>query len=90
MRINKEMNSVKNILTFAESSLFFMRPVKAIHQAVFEPVSDLVTYRAMPTPEVPMNLLDPFIFLNHHGRQEYPPNSRASLLVLILIADLKQ
>lgn len=52
-----------------------MRTIKAHHKAVYEPIGDLVTYRAMPTQSVPMNLLDPFIFLNHHGYQEYPQNN---------------
>jgi len=48
-----------------------MRTIKAQHKAVYEPVADLITYRAMPIQSAPMNLIDPFIFLNHHGRQEY-------------------
>ncbi|MGN6566310.1 MAG: pirin family protein [Flavipsychrobacter sp.] len=52
-----------------------MRTVKAVHTAVSEPIADLVTFRAMPTDEVSMNLLDPFIFLNHHGWQQYPPHN---------------
>jgi redox-sensitive bicupin YhaK (pirin superfamily) len=52
-----------------------MRTIKATHKAVYEPIADLVTYRAMPTQSVPMNLLDPFIFLNHHGYQEYHPHN---------------
>jgi redox-sensitive bicupin YhaK (pirin superfamily) len=52
-----------------------MRTVKAVHKAQYEPIADLITYRAMPTQSVPMNLLDPFIFLNHHGRQEYMPHN---------------
>src|ERR1700754_698720 len=53
-----------------------MRRVKAIHKAVYEPIADLVTYRAMPTQTMAMNQLDPFIFLNHHGWQNYPaPNN---------------
>ena len=51
------------------------RTIKAIHQAVYEPIGDLVTYRAMPTQAVPMNAIDPFIFLNHHGYQEYLPDN---------------
>lgn len=47
-----------------------------MHKAAYEPISDLVTYRAMPTRELPMNALDPFIFLNHHGWQHYPPHNR--------------
>lgn len=52
-----------------------MRTIKAKHKAVYEPVGELITFRAMPTDTVPMNLLDPFIFLNHHGRLEYHPHN---------------
>jgi redox-sensitive bicupin YhaK (pirin superfamily) len=52
-----------------------MRTIKNIHKAVYEPIGDLVTYRVMPSSSVPMNLLDPFIFLNHHGWQEYLPHN---------------
>jgi redox-sensitive bicupin YhaK (pirin superfamily) len=59
------------------SKVFNMkRSFKAIYNAAYEPIADLVTYRAMPTNEVPMNLLDPFIFLNHHGWQRYKPHNR--------------
>lgn len=53
-----------------------MRTIKAKHKAVYEPIADLVTYRAMPTHAVPMNAIDPFIFLNHHGWQEYQPHNQ--------------
>jgi len=52
-----------------------MRTIKSTHKAEYEPIADLVTYRVMPTQTVSMNQLDPFIFLNHHGRQEYLPNN---------------
>ncbi|MBD0352651.1 MAG: pirin family protein [Flavisolibacter sp.] len=52
-----------------------MRTIKAKHKAVYEPIGDLVTYRAMPTETLPMNDLDPFIFLNNHGGQEYLPKN---------------
>jgi len=52
------------------------RSIKAIYNASYEPIADLVTYRVMPTDEAPMNLLDPFIFLNHHGLQQYEPHNR--------------
>lgn len=52
-----------------------MRIIKGKHKAVYEPIGDLATYRAMPTQHVPMNAIDPFIFLNHHGRQEYLPHN---------------
>jgi redox-sensitive bicupin YhaK (pirin superfamily) len=48
-----------------------MRKIKNIHGAVYEPIADLVTYRALPTSSV--NYIDPFLFLNHHGPQVYPP-----------------
>lgn len=53
-----------------------MKTIKAKHKAEYEPIADLVTYRAMPTRLMPMNELDPFIFLNHHGWQNYPPNNK--------------
>jgi quercetin 2,3-dioxygenase len=53
-----------------------MRNIKAIHKAVYEPIDDLETYRAMPTSAVAINQIDPFIFLNHHGFQEYPPGNK--------------
>ena len=52
-----------------------MKTIKAKHKAIYEPMADLVTYRVMPTPSVTMNQLDPFIFLNHHGYQEYLPKN---------------
>lgn len=52
------------------------RSIKAIYNAAYEPIADLVTYRVMPTEEAPMNLLDPFIFLNHHGWQQYQPHNQ--------------
>ena len=51
------------------------RKIKAVHKAVYEPIGGLVTYRAMPTQTLPMNAIDPFIFLNHHGWQEYLPKN---------------
>ena len=52
-----------------------MKTIKANHKAEYQPIADLVTYRAMPTKQVTMNQLDPFIFLNHHGWQEYKPGN---------------
>lgn len=52
-----------------------MRTVKALHKAQYEPIDDLITYRAMPVQSLPMNALDPFIFLNHHGWQQYAPQN---------------
>ena len=47
--------------------------VKQLHQAVEAPMADLVTFRALPTSTLPE--LNPFLFLNHHGPQVYPPNN---------------
>jgi redox-sensitive bicupin YhaK (pirin superfamily) len=51
-----------------------MRIVKKIHRAESAPISDLVTFRALPTKS--LNHIDPFLFLNHHGHQVYPENNR--------------
>jgi redox-sensitive bicupin YhaK (pirin superfamily) len=51
------------------------RKIKAVHKAVYEPIADLITFRAMPTEDFSMNQVDPFILLNHHGYQEYKPKN---------------
>ena len=53
-----------------------MRQINKIYRAIAAPIADLVTYRALPTEEMPMGALDPFLFLNHHGPQTYKPNNR--------------
>ncbi|MDT0690495.1 pirin family protein [Salegentibacter sp. F188] len=50
-----------------------MRSIKQIHKAEYRPISDLITYSPMPTGSIQM--IDPFLFLNHHGPQQYPPNN---------------
>ena len=50
-----------------------LKPVKKVHQAISAPIDDLTTYRAMPT--YTLQHLDPFLFLNHHGPQVYPPHN---------------
>lgn len=45
-----------------------------IHPASYEPIADLVTYRALPTDSI--DYLDPFLFLNHHGPQVYKPGNQ--------------
>ena len=50
-----------------------MRKIVAIHDAVYEPIADLKTYRALPNASI--KHIDPFLFLNHHGPQIYPPNN---------------
>ncbi len=50
------------------------RTVKALHPAHRDDIADLVTRRPLPGRALPD--LDPFLFLNHHGPQVYPPNNR--------------
>ena len=50
------------------------RPVVRLHPAHRDDIGDLVTRRPVPGPGVEQ--VDPFLFLNHHGPQTYPPNNR--------------
>jgi len=44
------------------------------HDAHRDDIGDLVTWRPLPGPA--LDALDPFLFLNHHGPQVYPPGNR--------------
>ena len=50
-----------------------MRTVSALHPAHRDDIADLVTRRPLPGPGVEQ--VDPFLFLNHHGPQVYPPGN---------------
>lgn len=50
-----------------------MRTIRQIHKAVPAHMDGLITYRALPTHSV--NHIDPFLFLNHHGPQDFKPNN---------------
>jgi len=50
------------------------KKVLQLHAGVYEPIADLATWRAMPTGSI--RHLDPFLFLNHHGPQEYSPGNK--------------
>jgi redox-sensitive bicupin YhaK (pirin superfamily) len=50
------------------------RSIRRIHAAQQDDIADLTTWRALPTPEIDM--IDPFLFLNHHGPQVYAPRNR--------------
>lgn len=50
------------------------RQVLRQHAAYRDDIGDLVTRRPVPGPGI--DHLDPFLFLNHHGPQVYPPNNR--------------
>lgn len=49
------------------------RNVDRIVHAERDDISDLITFRALPVPE--LRDLNPFLFLNHHGPQNYPENN---------------
>ena len=51
-----------------------VRTVRRLHEALRDDIGDLVTRRPLPGPT--LDLLDPFLFLNHHGPQTYPPHNR--------------
>ncbi len=50
-----------------------MKTIKKIHKAQYKPIGDLITYS--PLPSAILQQIDPFIFLNHHGPQNYNPNN---------------
>jgi redox-sensitive bicupin YhaK (pirin superfamily) len=50
------------------------RTIRALHPAYRDDIADLVTRRPLPGPGV--DQIDPFLFLNHHGPQTYPPDNR--------------
>ena len=49
------------------------RTLASLHSAVRDDIGDLVTRR--PVPGAGLDQVDPFLFLNHHGPQTYPPNN---------------
>jgi redox-sensitive bicupin YhaK (pirin superfamily) len=51
-----------------------MRTIRKIHEAEYRPIADLKTFSPMPTAN--LRMIDPFLFLNHHGPQKYPPGNR--------------
>lgn len=50
------------------------RSLKHLHPALRDDIADLTTRRPLPGPG--LDQLDPFLFLNHHGPQVYPPGNR--------------
>ena len=49
------------------------RALKTVHRANRDDIADLTTRRPLPTGGLAQ--VDPFLFLNHHGPQYYPPNN---------------
>jgi quercetin 2,3-dioxygenase len=50
------------------------RSVKHLHRAMPDDIGDLRTQRPLPNRQ--LEQIDPFLFLNHHGPQVYPPRNR--------------
>ena len=48
--------------------------IRRVHPALRDDIGDLVTQRPVPGPH--LDQVDPFLFLNHHGPQVYPPHNR--------------
>ena len=49
------------------------RTIRRQHPAYRDDIADLSTIRPLPGPDV--DQIDPFLFLNHHGPQTYPPRN---------------
>src|SRR5215210_1051631 len=52
-----------------------MKIIKGLHSAARADIGELVTYQALPAPGLAVEQVEPFIFLNHHGPQVYPPGN---------------
>ena len=52
-----------------------MKTVRRLHRARREDIGDLVTYQALPVPALGLGGFEPFLLLNHHGPQVYPPRN---------------
>ena len=50
------------------------KTIRGLHPSHRDDIADLVTRRPLPGPKV--GQVDPFLFLNHHGPQVYPPHNR--------------
>ncbi|UVW29764.1 pirin family protein [Massilia sp. H6] len=49
------------------------KTVQRIHPATRDDIGELITRRPLPAPR--LEQIDPFLFLNHHGPQTYPPHN---------------
>jgi redox-sensitive bicupin YhaK (pirin superfamily) len=56
-----------------ENKRMSSRTIRRLHPAVRDDIGDLITQRPLPNHLV--GQLDPFLFLNHHGPQTYPPHN---------------
>jgi redox-sensitive bicupin YhaK (pirin superfamily) len=51
-----------------------LRTVRKQYRALRDDIGELHTWRPLPNDEIQQ--IDPFLFLNHHGPQVYPPRNR--------------
>jgi redox-sensitive bicupin YhaK (pirin superfamily) len=51
-----------------------MRTIRTQYRAMRDDIGELHTWRPLPNDEIQQ--IDPFLFLNHHGPQVYPPRNR--------------
>ncbi len=51
-----------------------LKSIRKQHAAQRDDIGDLVTRRPLPGPG--LDQVDPYLFLNHHGPQVYPPGNR--------------
>jgi quercetin 2,3-dioxygenase len=49
------------------------KTIQRLHPAIRDDIGDLITQRPVPGPHI--DQIDPFLFLNHHGPQVYPPHN---------------
>lgn len=70
-RRNERYLSLNSSIIFINIS---MRTIQRIHKPTHSLIRELITYTALPTRTI--DYLDPFLFLNHHGYQEYPTNNQ--------------
>ncbi len=52
-----------------------LKTVVGLHGAMRADIGELVTYQALPVSTLAPERVEPFIFLNHHGPQVYPPRN---------------
>jgi redox-sensitive bicupin YhaK (pirin superfamily) len=51
-----------------------LRTIRKQYRAIRDDIGELHTWRPLPNDEIQQ--IDPFLFLNHHGPQVYPPRNR--------------
>src|SRR4051794_13121720 len=51
-----------------------LRTIRKQYRAIRDDIGELHTWRPLPNDEIEQ--IDPFLFLNHHGPQVYPPRNR--------------